>query len=114
MYKRQGIYISYSKSYSTIIINPGLKTAVMFVLALVTGTSILMWLGDQITSKGIGNGISMLIFVGIVSGLPSATLQVFNLAFNPFNTTNFLIGLAIVIGAIPVSYTHLDVYKRQQ
>ena len=95
-----GIYISYSTSFSSIIINPGLKTAVMFVLSLVTGTSILMWLGDQITNKGIGNGISMLIFVGIVSGLPQAALSVFNVAFKPFTTSNLLIALAVVIGAI--------------
>ena len=95
-----GIYISYSKSYSTIIINPGLKTAMMFVLSLVTGTSILMWLGDQITNKGIGNGISMLIFVGIISGLPSAALTIFNLAFRPFTTANLLIAIAVIIGAI--------------
>ena len=44
--------------------------------------------------------ISMLIFVGIVSGLPSAAVQVFNLAFKPFTTANFLIALAIIIGAI--------------
>ena len=95
-----GIYISYSKSYPDIMFNPGLRTALIFVLSLVTGTSILMWLGDQITNKGIGNGISMLIFVGIVSGLPSAAVQVFNLAFKPFTTANFLIALAIIIGAI--------------
>ncbi len=95
-----GIYISYSTSYSNIIINPGLKTGVMFVLSLVTGTSILMWLGDQITNKGIGNGISMLIFVGIVSRLPNAALEVFNIAFRPFNTVNLLIALAVVLGAI--------------
>ena len=75
-----GIYISYSKSYPDIMYNPGIRTALIFVLSLITGTSILMWLGDQITNKGIGNGISMLIFVGIVSGLPSAAVQVFNLA----------------------------------
>ena len=95
-----GIYISYSKSYPDIIYNPGIRTALIFVLSLITGTSILMWLGDQITNKGIGNGISMLIFVGIVSGLPSAAVQVFNLAFKPFTTVNFLIALAIVIGAV--------------
>lgn len=95
-----GIYISYSSSFSTIFINPGLRTAVIFVLSLITGTSILMWLGDQITNKGIGNGISMLIFVGIISGLPSAALSVFDLAFNPFTTKNLLIALAVVIGAV--------------
>ena len=42
------------------------------------GTSLLMWLGDQITNKGIGNGISMIIFVGIISGLPSAETKIWN------------------------------------
>lgn len=95
-----GIYISYSKSYPGIFLNPGLMTGVIFVLSMVAGTSILIWLGDQITEKGIGNGISMLIFVGIVSRLPSGALQIFNLAFRPFNTANFLIALAVLIGAI--------------
>ena len=65
-----GIYISYSRGGSSIFINPGWLTGAMVVLALVTGTAILMWLGDQITNKGIGNGISLLIFAGIVSRLP--------------------------------------------
>lgn len=95
-----GIYISYSKSYPDIMYNPGIRTALIFVLSLVAGTSILMWLGDQITNKGIGNGISMLIFVGIVSGLPASAIQVFNLAFRPFTTVNFLVALAILIGSI--------------
>ena len=63
-----GIYISYSGS--GIFINPGLLTGSIVVLSLITGTAILMWLGDQITNKGIGNGISMIIFVGIISRLP--------------------------------------------
>ena len=95
-----GIYISYTKSYPGIFINPGMMTGVMFVLSMVAGTSILVWLGDQITEKGIGNGISMLIFVGIVSRLPSGLLQIFNLAFKPFNTVNFLLALGIIVGAI--------------
>ena len=95
-----GIYISYSSSYSDVFINPGLRTGMIFVLSLVAGTSVLMWLGDQITGKGIGNGISMLIFVGIISRIPDGALTLFNLAFNPFSTTNFLIALAILLGAI--------------
>ena len=95
-----GIYISYTKSYPGIFINPGLMTGVIFVLSMVAGTSILIWLGDQITEKGIGNGISMLIFVGIVSRLPFGIVQVFQLAFKPFNTVNFLMALAIILGAI--------------
>ena len=95
-----GIYISYSKAYSNVFIDPGLKTGVIFVLSLVAGTSLLIWLGDQISNKGIGNGISMLIFVGIISGLPQGALTLFNLAFNPFTTANFITALAILIGAV--------------
>ncbi|MBR3133559.1 MAG: preprotein translocase subunit SecY [Clostridia bacterium] len=95
-----GIYISYSKNSSSVFIDPSFKTGAIFVIALMAGTALLMWLGEQITSKGIGNGISMLIFVGIISGLPNGALKVFNLAFNPFTTANFIIALGIIIGAI--------------
>ena len=66
-----GIYISYSKSYSNVFINPGFLTGALFVISLMAGTAILMWLGDQITNKGIGNGISIIIFIGIISGFPT-------------------------------------------
>ena len=95
-----GIYLSYSRSYTDVFVNPGVRTAMIFVLSLVAGTTLLMWLGDQITGKGIGNGISMLIFVGIISAIPQGALTLFNLAFRPFTTTNFLISLGILIGAI--------------
>ena len=66
------------------------------------GTGLLMWLGEQITSKGIGNGISMIIFAGIVSGLPGTITTIWNLIFGTgvFNTKGFLITLGILIGAI--------------
>ena len=67
-----GIYISY-KSSGIFVNNEGI-TGALVVISLVAGTSLLMWLGDQITSKGIGNGISLLIFIGIVSGIPSAVV----------------------------------------
>jgi len=95
-----GVYLSYSKSYGAVFVNPGLKTGMIFVLSLVAGTAILMWLGDQITGKGIGNGISMLIFVGIISRIPDGALTLFNLAFRPFSTANFLVALAILVGAV--------------
>ena len=61
-----------------------------------------MWLGEQITNKGIGNGISIIIFVGIVAGLPSAVTTIWNLIFGAgaFSTTGLLIALAIIVGAI--------------
>ena len=66
------------------------------------GTGLLMWLGEQITSKGIGNGISMIIFAGIVSGLPGTITTIWNLIFGTgiFNTKGLLITLGIIIGAI--------------
>ncbi|WP_369433916.1 preprotein translocase subunit SecY [Psychromonas sp. MME1] len=55
--------------------NPGLSFYITAVVSLVTGTMFLMWLGEQITERGIGNGISIIIFVGIVAGLPQAIGQ---------------------------------------
>ncbi len=55
-----------------VVIDPGLLFRITTVITLVSGTMFLMWLGEQITERGIGNGISLIIFAGIVSGLPSA------------------------------------------
>jgi preprotein translocase subunit SecY len=55
-----------------LVINPGFSFYFTATVSLVTGTMFLMWLGEQITERGIGNGISILIFTGIVAGLPTA------------------------------------------
>jgi preprotein translocase subunit SecY len=55
-----------------LVIDPGLAFRITTVITLMTGTMFLMWLGEQITERGIGNGISMIIFAGIVAGLPGA------------------------------------------
>ncbi len=95
-----GIYLSYKSS--GIFINPGFLTGFIVVLSLVAGTALLMWLGEQITNKGIGNGISIIIFIGIVSSLPSVATTLWNLMFGSgaFSTTGLLISLGIIIGAI--------------
>jgi preprotein translocase subunit SecY len=54
-----------------LVLEPGLMFRFVTVATLVTGTMFLMWLGEQITERGIGNGISMIIFAGIIAGLPS-------------------------------------------
>ena len=99
-----GIYASYSGAYSAygVFINPGFATGALIVLSLVAGTALLMWLGEQITNRGIGNGISVIIFIGIISSLPSAVTTIFNLIFTAagFSTTGLLISLGIIIGAI--------------
>lgn len=56
----------------SVVINPGIQFIVITAITLVTGTVFLMWLGEQITERGLGNGISLIIFAGIVAGLPSA------------------------------------------
>lgn len=56
----------------SVVINPGMQFIAITAITLVTGTIFLMWLGEQITERGLGNGISLIIFAGIVAGLPSA------------------------------------------
>jgi len=56
----------------SVVLNPGIGFIAITTITLVTGTVFLMWLGEQVTERGIGNGISMIIFSGIVSGLPKA------------------------------------------
>ncbi len=64
----------------TIALYPGIGFVITTVVTLVTGTLFLMWLGEQITERGIGNGISIIIFAGIVAGLPSAIGKTLELA----------------------------------
>lgn len=95
-----GIYLSYRSS--GIFIDTSFLTGATVVISLMAGTALLMWLGDQITNKGIGNGISVIIFVGIIAGLPGAVTTIWNLIFGTgaFSTTGLLIALGIIIGAI--------------
>lgn len=72
------------------------------VVALTTGTMFLMWLGEQITERGVGNGISMIIFAGIVAGLPSAIGQTLEAAKN--EELNILLLLVLIIVAVAVVF----------
>lgn len=95
-----GIYLSYRSS--GIFIDTSFTTGATIVISLMAGTALLMWLGDQITNKGIGNGISVIIFVGIVAGLPSGVTTIWSLIVGAgsFSTAGLLIALGIIIGAI--------------
>ena len=102
-----GLYLSYSSS--GIFLETNFITGATVVISLMAGTALLMWLGDEITNKGIGNGISIIIFVGIIAGLPGAVTSIWDLIMpivsqNPitrsFSTTGLLIALGIIIGAI--------------
>lgn len=95
-----GIYLSYRSS--GIFVDTTFMTGFLVVLSLVAGTALLMWLGEQITVKGVGNGISMIIFIGIIAGLPSGVVSLYKLIFTSagFSTTGLLMVLGIIIGAI--------------
>lgn len=95
-----GLYLSYKSS--GIFIDNGFLTGAVVILGLVTGTAILMWLGELITNKGIGNGVSIIIFIGIISGLPAGVTMIWNLIMTEagFSTTGLLTAIGIVVGAI--------------
>ena len=97
-----GIYISYSKSGSSIFIDNSVFTAILVVGSFMAGTAALIWLGEEITEKGIGNGISMLIFVGIISRLPGTLPKLWNLVASSsgFSTVGFVTVIGIIVGAI--------------
>ncbi|MBK8452043.1 MAG: preprotein translocase subunit SecY [Thiofilum sp.] len=90
----------------TIALQPGLGFIITTVVTLVTGTLFLMWLGEQITERGIGNGISLIIFAGIVAGLPVALGKTFNLV-NEGTLSPFLV---IVLLALIVLVTAFVIF----
>jgi preprotein translocase subunit SecY len=95
-----------------LVIDPGFMFRITTVITLVTGTMFLMWLGEQITERGIGNGISIIIFAGIAAGLPSAIGGTLELT----RTGAFSIPLVLMlfIGAIAVTMLVVFVERGQR
>ena len=89
-----------------LVINPGFGFRMTAVVSLVAGTMFLMWLGEQITERGLGNGISILIFAGIVAGLPSAIGGLFELV----RTGAMSIIVSLFIMVLVVGVTALVVF----
>ncbi|WP_336294636.1 preprotein translocase subunit SecY [Bartonella sp. CB169] len=79
-----------------IVVEPGVMFRVSSVITLVGGTMFLMWLGEQITSRGIGNGISLIIFTGIVANLPSTFAQLLTAHSQADLSTFLLIGIMLI------------------
>ncbi len=90
----------------SVVINPGPSFVMVTAVTLVTGTIFLMWLGEQVTERGLGNGISMIIFAGIVSGLPRAIGGTLELA----RTGEMNGGFIILLFLIAVAVTALVVF----
>jgi preprotein translocase subunit SecY len=89
-----------------LVLNPGFGFRMTAVVTLVSGTMFLMWLGEQITERGLGNGISILIFAGIVAGLPSAIGGLFELV----RTGSMSIVACLIILALVVFVTFAVVF----
>ena len=98
----QGTGVCLAYKSSGVFVDNSFLTGAIIVTGFIAGTSVLMWLGEQITNKGIGNGISLIIFIGIISRLPQVTVTIYNLIIsnNGFSTIGFLTSLGIIIGAI--------------
>jgi preprotein translocase subunit SecY len=121
-----GLESMQSPTGALVVPDPGWSFRLMAVLTLTAGTAFLMWLGEQITERGIGNGISLIIFAGIVAGLPSAIVNTFRLMeTGEFNLLLmiFLLGLMLVVIAaivfmeaghrkIPIQYAKRVVGRR--
>ena len=91
-------------SFGAAVIDPGWFFRISCVITLVGGTMFLMWLGEQITARGVGNGISLIIFSGIVAGLPTALASLLELgrtgALSPFFILFFMVLAVAVIAFI--------------
>jgi len=92
---------SQSAGGMSLVMNPGMGFVFTAAVSLVTGTMFLMWLGEQITERGLGNGISMIIFAGIVAGLPAAFGSVAELVRN--GEMNALFALFLLLLAVAVT-----------
>src|SRR5579885_407654 len=73
-----GIAFSLTKGNQDFVLNPGPGFILMTMLTLTTGSAFIMWLGEQITERGVGNGMSLLIFAGIVVGLPRGVADLYD------------------------------------
>ena len=88
------------ESQPGLVIDPGMVFRVTAVVTLVTGTMFLMWLGEQITERGLGNGISIIIFAGIAAGLPSAVGGLFELVRTGAMSTIVAILICLIVCAV--------------
>jgi preprotein translocase subunit SecY len=110
-----------------IVINPGFGFSMLTIISLTTGTAFIMWLGEQISDRGIGNGMSLIIFAGIVVGLPSAVQNIYTNTFvtrewNVLQLIIIIVMMILVVGfivlvergerRIPVQYAKRVVGRR--
>lgn len=100
-------------AHGPVVYMPGAGFVMASVVGLTAGTMFLMWLGEQITERGIGNGISMLIFAGIVAGLPAAVVHTLSMADNGQLTVLKLLMVVVVILGVTAFVVFMERAQRR-
>lgn len=97
-----GIAMMLQNSEGGFVMNPGFGFVAMTMLSLTTGTAFIMWLGEQISERGVGNGMSLIIFAGIVVGLPSAINEIYTRVFivRDWNPIQMLIIILMMVAVV--------------
>jgi preprotein translocase subunit SecY len=96
-----------------LVIDPGMGFRFVTVVTLLTGTMFLMWLGEQITERGLGNGISIIIFAGIAAGLPNALSSLFTLVSNGSIGSFSAIIIVILVGLVTYAVVFVERGQRK-
>ncbi len=111
LFQSLGIAIAL-ESQQGLVLEPGIAFRLTTVVTLTSGTMFLMWLGEQVTERGIGNGISLIIFAGIVAGLPQAISGTLDLVRT--GAFSIPLALAIMVGVVLVTYLVVFVERGQR
>jgi preprotein translocase subunit SecY len=100
VFQAYGISVGLESSSGNVVLQPGLFFRISTVITLTGGTLFLMWLGEQITSRGIGNGSSLIIFAGIVAGLPTAFVNMLDLGRQGAISTGLIFAVIVMSVAV--------------
>ncbi|ATQ73838.1 preprotein translocase subunit SecY [Massilia violaceinigra] len=101
------------ESQPNLVIEPGMAFRFVAVVSLLTGTMFLMWLGEQITERGLGNGISIIIFAGIAAGLPSALSSLFSLVSSGAIGNLSAIFIVVLVGFVTFGVVFVERGQRK-
>src|ERR671927_487288 len=101
------------ESQPNLVLEPGLMFRITCITTLVTGTMFLMWLGEQITERGLGNGISIIIFAGIAAGLPNALGGLFELVRTGSMSALSAILICIIVAAVTYAVVFIERGQRK-
>jgi preprotein translocase subunit SecY len=108
-----GLQLQTSGAAGPIVTDPGPFFVITTVVSLVGGTLFLMWLGEQITARGVGNGTSLIIMAGIVAGLPSAIVQTLELARQSVLSWGMVLLLVVVMLAVVAAIVFIERAQRR-